>query len=65
MLAFVQTKTPIVSISTIYQGSTFNVINSKAKLIEKAEDLTGKTVGLASVGGTSDILLELILARVA
>lgn len=63
MLALAQTKTPIVSISTIYQGSTFNVISSKAKPIEKAEDLKGKTVGLASVGGTSDILLELVLRK--
>ncbi len=64
MLALAQTKIPIISIATIYQGSTFNIISSKDKPIEKAEDLKGKTVGVTSVGGTSDILLELCLAKV-
>jgi len=63
MLAESQTKVPLVSIATIYQGATFHMISPKSKPIEKAEDLKGKTVGLASRGGTTDVLLDLILAK--
>ena len=63
VLALAQTKVPIISIGTIYQGSTFNIISSKEKPINSAAELKGKTVGVASVGGTSDILLDLCLAK--
>ncbi|MDH7797613.1 MULTISPECIES: ABC transporter substrate-binding protein [unclassified Beijerinckia] len=63
MLAKGQTNVPLVSIATIYQGGTFHMISPKSKPIEKAEDLKGKTVGLVTRGGTSDILLDLVLAK--
>jgi NitT/TauT family transport system substrate-binding protein len=63
MRAVATTKVPLVSIATIYQGSTFHMISLKSKPIEKAEDLKGKTVGIVSVAGTTDIFLNLILAH--
>jgi ABC-type nitrate/sulfonate/bicarbonate transport system substrate-binding protein len=63
MRAVATTKVPLVSIATIYQGSTFHVISLKDKPISKAEDLKGKTVGIVSVGGTTEVFLDLILAK--
>lgn len=57
-------KLPLISISTIYQGSTFQVVSLKDKPILRGEDLKGKTVGLVSVGGATDIFLDLILGKV-
>jgi len=57
------TKVPLVSIATIYQGSAFYMISLKSKPIEKAEDLKGKTVGIVSVAGSTDVFLNLILAE--
>ena len=63
MRAIATTKVPLVSIATIYQGSTFHVVSLKDKPIGKAEDLKGKTVGIVSVGGSTEIFLDLILAK--
>lgn len=54
---------PLVAIATICQGSTFQVISLAEKPVERAEDLKGKTVGIVSVGGSTDIFLDLILAK--
>lgn len=63
MRAVATTKVPLVSIATLYQASTFFMISLKSKPIEKAEDLKGKTVGIVSVAGTTDVFLNLILAH--
>lgn len=63
MRAIATTKVPLVSIATMYQGSTFHMISLKSKPIEKAEDLKDKTVGIVSVSGTTDVFLDLILAK--
>lgn len=63
MRAIATTKVPLISIATMYQGSTFHLISLKSKPIEKAEDLKGKTVGIVSVSGTTDVFLDLILAK--
>ena len=63
MRAVATTKVPLVSIATIYQGSTFHMVSLKDKPISKAEDLKGKTVGIVSVGGTTEVFLDLILAK--
>ncbi len=55
---------PLVAIATSHQGSTFHMISPKDKAVTKAEDLKGKTVGIVSVGGTTDIFLNLILNKV-
>ena len=63
MRAIATTKVPLVSIATIYQGSTFHVVSLADKPVSKAEDLKGKTVGIVSVGGSTEIFLDLILAK--
>jgi ABC-type nitrate/sulfonate/bicarbonate transport system substrate-binding protein len=56
-------KPPLISIATLYQASTFHVISSSARPIGEAADLAGKTVGVVSVKGTTELLLDLILAQ--
>lgn len=63
MRAISTTKAPLVSIATMYQASTFHMVSLRSKPILKAEDLKGKTVGIVSVGGTTEIYLDLILAK--
>lgn len=55
---------PFVAIATSHQGSTFHMISLNERPIARAEDLRGKTIGLVSVGGTTDTFLDLILRRV-
>ncbi len=55
---------PLVSIATLYQSSTFNLVSLKDKPITKGEELAGKSVGLVSVGGATDLLVDIILAKV-
>lgn len=55
---------PVVSISTLYQGATFQLVSLKDKPIRDGMELKGKTVGLVSVGGSTDTFLTLILAKV-
>ena len=50
-----------VCVATLYQGSTFHVISAKDKPINAAEDFKGKTVGVVSVGGSTEQLLEIML----
>ena len=54
----------LVSIATIFQGSTFFVISSAAKPIEKAEDFKGKRIGVVSIAGTTENFLDLMLHKV-
>jgi NitT/TauT family transport system substrate-binding protein len=64
MMRAVSQGAPLVAIATSHQGSTFHMISLKEKPISKAEDLKGKTVGIVSVAGTTDIYLNLILSKV-
>jgi ABC-type nitrate/sulfonate/bicarbonate transport system substrate-binding protein len=57
-------KAPIVCISTLYQSSNFFIISPKAKPIAKAEDLKGKTLGIVSNGGSTEVFVDLILRKV-
>jgi len=54
---------PLVAIATSHQGSTFHMISLNEKPIREAGDLAGKTIGIVSVGGTTDIFLDLILRQ--
>jgi len=63
MRAIAAANAPLVSFATLYQASTFHMISLKQKPIASAEDLKGKTVGIVSIGGTTDILLEMILHK--
>lgn len=55
---------PVVAVATSHQGSTFHMISPRDKPVTRAEELRGKTVGIVSVGGTTDIFLNLILNKV-
>ena len=63
MRAVSATNAPLVAFSTLYQGSTFYMVSHKDKPIRSAEDFKGKTIGLVSVGGTTDIFVDLILHK--
>jgi NitT/TauT family transport system substrate-binding protein len=54
---------PLVAIATICQGSTFQMVSLAEKPVDRAEDLKGKTVGIVSVGGSTETFLDLILAK--
>ncbi len=63
MRAISTTKAPLISVGTMYQASTFHLVSLKSKPIAKAEDLKDKIVGIVSVGGTTDVYLDLVLAK--
>jgi NitT/TauT family transport system substrate-binding protein len=52
---------PLVCVSTLYQGSNFHVISAQDKPVASAADLKGKTVGIVSVGGSTEQLLDIML----
>ena len=54
----------LVSVATIFQGSTFFVISGTAKPIEKAEDMKGRRMGVVSIGGSTENFLDLMLKKV-
>jgi ABC-type nitrate/sulfonate/bicarbonate transport system substrate-binding protein len=58
-------KLDLVSIATLFQGSTFVVISAAAKPIRTAEDLRGKRMGVVSIGGSTENFLDLMLIKAA
>jgi ABC-type nitrate/sulfonate/bicarbonate transport system substrate-binding protein len=64
MIATSRQNVPLLAIATICQGSSFQLVSAKDKPIRKAEELKGKTVGIVSTGGSTDVFLDLILAKV-
>lgn len=54
---------PLIGIATLYQASTFRVISPAEKPIRAVEELKGKTVGVVSVGGSTEILLDLMIRK--
>jgi NitT/TauT family transport system substrate-binding protein len=63
MLAVAKQNASLLSISTLVQGSTFQLVSLKDKPIKNAQDMKGKTVGIVSVGGATEILLNIALAK--
>jgi NitT/TauT family transport system substrate-binding protein len=59
----VKSNAPLISIATIAQISPFSVISSDAKPIRRIADLAGKTLGLASLGGSMENTLDLVLLK--
>jgi len=55
---------PLLCVSTLYQGSNFHFISSAEKPVKSAEELKGKTVGVVSVGGSTEQLLDMTLRAV-
>lgn len=56
-------KVPLLAISTIAQGSVFSVVSPADKPIKTAEDMKGKKIGVISVGGGSENLLNMMLLQ--
>ncbi|MBU2935207.1 MULTISPECIES: ABC transporter substrate-binding protein [Pacificibacter] len=54
---------PLISIATIAQLSPFFVISSTDNPAEKISDLSGRTVGMASLGGSMEGTLNLLLLK--
>ncbi len=63
MVSRVNDAAPLTSIATIAQMSPFFVLSSKAAPVAKIGDLKGKTIGLASLGGSMEGTLNLMLKR--
>ena len=53
---------PVFSVGTSLHRGIFNVVSRSADPIRKPEDFAGKTVGLASLGGGQENVLNLLLA---
>jgi ABC-type nitrate/sulfonate/bicarbonate transport system substrate-binding protein len=51
----------VVAIATISQGSPFYVVSHPARPVRSPEDMAGKTVGILSVGGATEIVLDVML----
>ncbi|MDO6457585.1 ABC transporter substrate-binding protein [Celeribacter halophilus] len=54
---------PLISIATIAQLSPFFVITSTENPAETISDLSGRTVGMASLGGSMEGTLDLLLLK--
>ncbi|OWJ77164.1 MULTISPECIES: ABC transporter substrate-binding protein [Haematobacter] len=52
---------PLLSIATIAQLSPFYIISSKENPVRSMEDLEGRTVGMASLGGSMEGTLDLLM----
>lgn len=61
--AVVKNNAPLVAIATIAQISPFSVITPANKPIAKAGDFKNKTIGMASLGGSMENTLDLMLLR--
>lgn len=53
----------IVAFGEIYQRDIFHVISSQAKPIRTPADMAGKTMGVVSVGGATENILDMMLAK--
>ena len=51
----------LIAVATISQGSPFYVISSVNKPIRTPEEMAGKTIGVLSVGGATEIVLDVML----
>jgi len=51
----------LVAVGTISQGSPFYVISAPDKAVRTPADMAGKTIGVLSVGGATEIVLDVML----
>lgn len=51
----------LLGIATLYQGSNFHVISLKDKPVNSAQEMKGKTIGVVSVNGSTEQLLDIML----
>lgn len=62
-LAVAKQGAPLLAVATLYQAGTFQVISPRDKPVRDAKDFAGKTVGIVSVGGSTDLLLDIMLRK--
>ncbi|TWF58595.1 ABC transporter substrate-binding protein [Neorhizobium alkalisoli] len=53
----------LVAIANVYPKDLFWVIGNKETPINSVEDMVGKTIGVVSVGGATENLLDMMLAK--
>ncbi|PWS35233.1 hypothetical protein DFH01_23300 [Falsiroseomonas bella] len=51
----------LIAVATISQGSPFYVISPTSRPIRTPEEMAGKTIGILSVGGATEIVLDVML----
>ncbi len=61
--AIANQKVPLLAISTIAQGSVFSVVSPADRPIKTAADFKGKKIGVVSVGGGTENLLNMMLIQ--
>lgn len=54
---------PLISIATIAQRSPFFLLSSKENPVKTMADLEGRTVGMATLGGSMEGTLDLMMSR--
>jgi ABC-type nitrate/sulfonate/bicarbonate transport system substrate-binding protein len=54
---------PLRAVATLRQKSGFRIVSLPEKPIKSGTDLKGKTIGLLSVGGTTQTFIEVLLAK--
>lgn len=63
MTSRINNDAPIISIATIAQQSPFQLISGKDKPINSVKEMAGKTIGIASLGGSMEGTVDLMLMR--
>lgn len=63
ILSKVENDAPLISIATIAQLSPFFLITSKQNPANSVADLEGRTVGMASLGGSMEGTLDLLMRK--
>ncbi len=63
MVAKVNSGAPLVAIATIAQTSPFFVVSSPKSPLKSAADMKDKTIGVASLGGSMEDTLRLLLSN--
>jgi NitT/TauT family transport system substrate-binding protein len=63
MTSRINNDAPIIAIATIAQQSPFQLISAKNKPITKPAEMAGKTIGIASLGGSMEGTVDLMLMR--
>lgn len=53
----------IVAFGEIYQRDIFHVISSQARPVKTPADMAGKSIGVVSVGGATENILDMMLAK--
>lgn len=52
---------PLVGVGTMAYKSNIRVVSTESKPVESAEDMEGETMGMGSIGGTSEKVLDIDL----